>query len=268
MSIDTILGISGLFIGILGLLAAYIFYRKGMRDKEPYYSIVSRNLIQDNLGKMNDLEILYKRHKVENLTTSKIVFGNSGKDTIDRLDIVKSHPLKIVSSTNTAILDAKIIGTNHPTSKFRIALSKDGSKVNLGFEYIDQGQWVLIQLVHTGQSSENLKLKGEIKGVKKIKEVKGGRLDSWQSVGAMLLFGGASTLLLFAFLGKNTTAVVLLSVLLNFSLIYLAITLLKELAKYRDAIDKTGDIFGVEMEPLVPPDPRARIVWRINSESD
>jgi hypothetical protein len=45
MSLDTVLGIAGFVLGVIGLIAGYIFYRKGIKIKEPFYSMNSNNLI-------------------------------------------------------------------------------------------------------------------------------------------------------------------------------------------------------------------------------
>ena len=89
LSLDTILAIAGTVVGILGIVAGYIFYRLSIRTKEPYWSIVSNNLIQDNITQLNDLEVKYKRQKVETVTVSKILLWNKGGETIDRLDITE-----------------------------------------------------------------------------------------------------------------------------------------------------------------------------------
>ncbi len=57
---------------------------------------------------------------------------------------------------------------------------------------------------------------------------------------------------------------VILSVILNFILVFTVIALLKELAKYKDAINKIdGVVSGLKKEAPAPPDPRKKMEWNI-----
>jgi hypothetical protein len=62
----------------------------------------------------------------------------------------------------------------------------------------------------------------------------------------------------------SSSNLVILSVILNFILIFTVIALLRELAKYKDAMNKIGGIAsGLKKEPPAPPDPRKKMVWNI-----
>jgi|LakMenE18May11ns_1017448.scaffolds.fasta_scaffold9412545_2 uncharacterized alkaline shock family protein YloU len=88
MSLDTLLGITGVILGALGLAAAYVFYRKSIRAKEPMYAMRSENLIRDNISTMTGLKILYNNINIDNLTRTNVAFWNRGAETIDSRDRV------------------------------------------------------------------------------------------------------------------------------------------------------------------------------------
>jgi hypothetical protein len=123
MSIDTLLGIVGSILGITGLIAGYIFYRKSLRIKEPFVSFKSYNLIRDYISKFDDLKILYKGRKIQNLTVTKILIWNNGSDTITREDITTIDPFRVVCVGDAKILDAKVLASNNPANQFSCALS-------------------------------------------------------------------------------------------------------------------------------------------------
>lgn len=168
MSIDTILGIIGTLLGIIGLITGYIFYRKSLRLKEPCFIIVSNNLIVDNITNLNGLEILFKNQRVQTLTVSKVLFWNHGFDTIEKGDIVLSDPLRIEASPDVQILDTSIVQTNNPSSKFLLKRNAKKSSVELIFDYLDKDNGVIIQVIHTGKSSNNINFMGKIKGANLI----------------------------------------------------------------------------------------------------
>src|SRR5688500_3410655 len=89
----------GYALAVLSLIYAYYHYRKGLKIKEPVYSIKSNNLISGSTSTLENLNISYKDYKVENLTVSKILFYNRGAETINRQDIETINPLKISSET-------------------------------------------------------------------------------------------------------------------------------------------------------------------------
>jgi hypothetical protein len=109
--------------------------------------------------------VLYKNETVANLTVSKIAFWNEGKDTIDRTDIETVNHLRIECAENIKILDTKILVCNNYSSQFSVNLSDDQKYANIEFDYIDNKQGAVIQVVHTGRSSEDLRIAGNIKGV-------------------------------------------------------------------------------------------------------
>jgi hypothetical protein len=164
MTIDTILGLIGLVLGILGILTGYIFYRKSLRLREPCFFIIGQNLIQDNTTKFSGLEVSFKGQKIENLTVSKILFWNHGYETIEKSDIVPSDPLRIEGLTGIQILDANIITTNNSSSQFLLKPNTEKRWFELSFDYLDKDNGVIIQVVHTGKASNDVIFLGKVKG--------------------------------------------------------------------------------------------------------
>ena len=69
-----IIGTVGTILGIVGL----VLTRRGVRKKEPVFSIKSNNLISSSISLLENLNITYKDYKVESLTVAKILFYNRG----------------------------------------------------------------------------------------------------------------------------------------------------------------------------------------------
>jgi hypothetical protein len=217
MDINYVIGIVGVVLAIVGLIASYYFYKKSVRIKEPVYSIKSNNLISGSASTLHNLNISYKKRRVKNLTVSKILFYNRGAETINRQDIATINPLKIASETCT-VLDASVLQVNNPANVFKVILEKGSQDVFIDFDYLDKNQGAVIQVVHTGLSSENIGLYGDIKGVEKFVAIAPDRLRlglSWQRSSAWKrLFVVTVTVLtlLFSIVGASVAYLWYLSV--------------------------------------------------------
>jgi hypothetical protein len=171
MGIDTIIGIVGLVLAVIGLLTGYIFYRKGIKAKEPCYDEKSINLINGYSTQYEDLKIKYKEKDIENLSVSKILFWNNGSETIDKTDTLEDLPITICANEEkeVEILDVKVLETNNFASDFSAVLLNGGRFAVLSFEYLDSQDGAIIQAIHTGTGAiSDLFLIGRIKGAKKL----------------------------------------------------------------------------------------------------
>lgn len=227
MSLDTLLGIAGVVLGALGLAAAYIFYRKSIRTKEPMYWMRSENLIRDNISTITGLRILYNNESIVNLTSTNVAFWNRGAETIDSRDRVVSNPLRIGTSQNIKILDAKIILENNPSSRMHISLEADGSSAYILFDYLDKGHGCIIKVLHTGLDSSDLSLNGDIKGARLEKVKPRGRMLQFISTIVILII----TIAIFALLPTgNISGLDLLAIA---GLILSMLTTLSDLGRFK-----------------------------------
>jgi len=161
----------GFFMGVAGIVTGYIFYRKGLVQKKPVWDVRTENIVSDFISKIDNLEVTYKNQKIENLSFSRIIFWNDGKDPIDKSDISSLNPLSIsVTSADVLILDATIVGKNSDASQIGVSISSDRRNVSIEFEYLNRGKGCVIEIVHTGINSEALSIVGDIKGVEKIQK--------------------------------------------------------------------------------------------------
>lgn len=157
-------------IGILGLILAvvgiYLTIRSN-KKKEPVFSIRSNNVISDYSSKFRGLTVSYKRQKVASFTVSKVLIYNRGNDTIDRQDITPRSPLRIVGLEGS-ILDARVLQTNNDSSDFKVNLDRANDWITLDFEYLNMNHGAVIEVIHTGSSSADLAVLGDIKEVQRL----------------------------------------------------------------------------------------------------
>jgi hypothetical protein len=165
---NPILNIVFLILAVIGVLATIYFYFKSVRKKEPTFSIRSINLVKDKINKIKGLEIKYQEEKINNLSISKIAFYNNGKETIKTTDVASKDKIRIETNDENKILDSDIIFEKNKANNFNLKLKKN--IVEIDFDYFDYGEGIVIQVVHTGKSSQDLTINGSIHGVKNFKE--------------------------------------------------------------------------------------------------
>lgn len=155
----------GLGVGIIGIVLTVIFFRRSQRLKKPSWAIRTTSLIKGFKSNLEGLAINFKGQPVGSVAVSRVVFWNDGADTINRGDVVSVDPLRLVPKGGSAILDAGILASNYQSNEFSVSPAGDGS-THMNFGYIDKGQGIVLQVVHTGASSNDIAIVGTIKGAK------------------------------------------------------------------------------------------------------
>jgi len=112
--------------------------------------------------------MLYAGQGIENLTATKILFWNAGRETIDSEDVAEK--ISVHAKNGYKILNASVVEEKETANKFWVP-SYDQSQAQLDFEYIDKDQGAVVQILHTGKSSEDLEIRGTIKGAGKLTRV-------------------------------------------------------------------------------------------------
>lgn len=150
-------------LAVAGLILAYVSYRT-RRVKQACWAIRSNNIVAGYTAKLGALQILYGGEGVKNVTISRLLFWNRGRETIDRGDIAPADPLRIIAAGEVKLLDVAILHANNEPSQFSATVASDRKSAVLCFEYLDPGQGAVLQVVHSGTSSKDVEVLGSIKG--------------------------------------------------------------------------------------------------------
>jgi hypothetical protein len=155
---------SGWIFGFLGFVLAIVFYLLSRKEKKPWWTIHSTNMIKGFAKKVQNLEIKFAGKEVENLTVSKIYFWNAGRETINTADISEADPLRIVARNDAQILDVKVLKENKPASRFLVSTNAERNQYYLSFDFLDKDWGAVIQVIHTGVKSADVGVVGSIRG--------------------------------------------------------------------------------------------------------
>jgi hypothetical protein len=153
---------------VIGLLVRTYFYYKSKKSKVLKYVLRSYNLIKDHTSKFSDLNIKYKNEEVKNFTVTKMIFWNSGKETIEGKDITDLEPLTIKVRTGLKILEVMLLKANNEAAGVSVTSIGDGNVFKLSFDYLDNMDGAVLNIIHNGVKSDDIEISGKIKGLKKI----------------------------------------------------------------------------------------------------
>jgi len=146
----------------IAIILAIILFSKGKKVRKPRYYIKSHNLVTDFSSKITKLKMLYDNEQIERLTVSKIAFWNGG-ETINKVDIADTEPLRIETIGSCDIVDANVIKVVNPVNNFCVEIINK-KEVRILFDFLDRGQGGAIQIMHTGKESSDIKVDGFVKG--------------------------------------------------------------------------------------------------------
>ncbi|MDR2965263.1 MAG: hypothetical protein LBU88_05765 [Treponema sp.] len=158
-------------LALIGIILTLILYFKGKRKKSIKYYFEGDSLFEDFVEKINGLSIQFSGKQIKTLTVTKIVFWNSGTETINREDFPTNDTFYIKIEDEYEILDVSIIRYNNHANNIGIILSDDGKKISIDFEYLDTEDGFVIQIFHTSTKYySKFSINGSLKGFGKLSE--------------------------------------------------------------------------------------------------
>lgn len=150
---------------IIGLPLSIYLYFKSKKEKSLKFEIKSNNIFKNFESIIENIKVTCEDKNISTLTITKILIWCDGKETIYNTDIATQMPLIIKSKEGKEILEAKIVSSNNQTNNTTLEkLENNNYKIN--FEFLDNKDGFIIQVVHTGSSSKDIILNGKIKGMK------------------------------------------------------------------------------------------------------
>lgn len=182
----------GLGIGVLGIVVsivvAIVAYKKSQNVQKPLWQVTTNNLIQNHIARLSGLTITYQGQPVEQLSISKVMFWNEGTKRIEANDIPQAVPLQIVGVDGVEILGAELLASNEKANQFSYEWKKGDPSILLKFDYLSHREGAVFQVVHTGTSSEDIKVEGKLKDVQICYKKKRSTDDFYPPIKLLLSF--------------------------------------------------------------------------------
>ncbi len=168
MVVNPYFGLAGFVIGIISLLYAYYAAKRSEKINQLGCSVVSTPIISKSESMFPKLSLAYDGHPLENLTVSKVLIENTGNQVIKPSDIAVLDPIRFsVIDDPFEILDYGITLQSDPKNNF-VVKRIDSKTLELSFDYIEPGNNVVIDAIHTGIGKKSFKATGTVIGAKNI----------------------------------------------------------------------------------------------------
>lgn len=155
-----------LLIGVagttLGATLSFVLYRFALRDARPVYKSKSFCVVGDEPTMPAGVAISFNGEHVAQITKSILLFWNAGRGTVTGAEIVSRDCLR--AEIDGKVLTAKVIARTRDINSFNARLIPSlPSGVLLEFDFLDAGDGVAIELLHTGSSRPHVL--GTIRGI-------------------------------------------------------------------------------------------------------
>ena len=141
------------------------------REKRPFYiarslsvntSQITKNFpdkkikihYQDNCKNNDSLDSCHKQ--INSITSTKMMFWNGGRKTIDKNDI-EDNPIIISAKDDTQIIGIALLNASDKSNNVSIANNK------LDLSFLESGDGFVLEVLHTGSSHEDIIINGYIR---------------------------------------------------------------------------------------------------------
>ncbi len=151
---------------IISLIFAVYTWIVGRKIKEISVDYITTNIIKNGTTDISKLEIKFAGKTINELYSSVIYIWNSGSDVINITDIVTQGIIKILCESE-CILDVFVFRQSDESNAFSVK-SFSPTDMEIIFEYLDAGEGVALQILHTNLISDWI-ISCKIKGGKKIR---------------------------------------------------------------------------------------------------
>ncbi|MEU6429768.1 hypothetical protein ABZ860_28080 [Microbispora sp. NPDC046973] len=174
MSFSDILAILGLVVSLIGIPLTFILARRGRQKPDVAYAVDFTVLIRP-FGDLLDrgLKLTFDDRDIRRVSRTRFAVWNRRGDTVRGSDIVESDPFRIELTEGDEILQARIVSRSRKQIGAELGLdySREKEAVSIGFDFLDPGDGVIIEIVHQGTQAP--KVAGTIRGatVAKVQDI-------------------------------------------------------------------------------------------------
>jgi hypothetical protein len=155
----------GTIIGLIGLVAATVFYIRSRRTHRLSYQRRDITLLGSEDSVFPDeVDIHFDGKSVPQVTSSMFVLWNRGNTTFRGTDIVERDPLRFRIEGTGSILKVRILRRTRSVNEASINNSAGGGDAGITFDFLDPRDGVLVEVLHSGNQSA-LELCGTLRGL-------------------------------------------------------------------------------------------------------
>jgi hypothetical protein len=145
------------------------------------YSLRGQNLVKGLKSKVAGLEMTYGGRPVDTVSTTLVALWNAGGATLDPTDVPASTPIEVTVPEGDRILSVELVGRSQEATKLGVggAEQTPDRARRVTFEYLDEGDGAVFQVVHTNESWKAVTVRGRVKGGGSVRQYQPPVGHSW-----------------------------------------------------------------------------------------
>lgn len=154
----------------IGILLTLLFYNLQIKEIEPRFSISEPELLAKQILGEPNLKLFWGDEEIQDISSVKIAFWNSGRQYLDESSISKTEPIRISIPQGVTVLYSDVILTSRNELKFKTSLQTSSNNEQFilieieGDEALEYKDGAVIKVLFTGSPKTNFFIKGRIKG--------------------------------------------------------------------------------------------------------
>lgn len=151
MSALNLAGLIGVVASVVGIPLTYLLAKRSRQRPALRYAIDFGVLIDPTDTLMSEgLVIQFQDTPIRVLSRTILAIWNERGDTVRGLDVVADDPLRLAFDGPGKPLQARILTESRPATKIRAVV--EGDAVEVRFDFMDEGDGALIEVLHTGDA--------------------------------------------------------------------------------------------------------------------
>ncbi len=156
----------GSALGIVGILAAIVFYTRSRRISRLSFQKDEVAIIGGSGAAFpEEVQITFGDARVDRVTATRYVVWNSGNTTLSGTQIVDADPLRLELESSNKVLKAEILRASRSVNAVTLrAHDTRVSTVDIGFDYLDPNDGFTLEVIHSGPKFD-LHLCGTLRGL-------------------------------------------------------------------------------------------------------
>jgi hypothetical protein len=160
-----VIDIFSTLIGVIATaLVSVVIVLLTKKERKLGYRIWTQNVIGGLTQKVPALTITFGGKKIDHLSVSRLLLWGVGRETILARDVAPSDAIRLRMIGKGQILAVQQIQENNKVNQFRSTLDEVAGTVTISFDFIDKDNGVVLQLLHTAESSKDFEIRGTVIG--------------------------------------------------------------------------------------------------------
>lgn len=148
-----------LSVGILGVILTI----RSIKKMKPSYSVRNIKLFSEKIQTIDDLNVLWQGKPLKNLTLSRVLIWNRGREPIRRADIAPADCIRIGVDPESEIIACKVDKCSNNSNNFHARI--ENKIVVVDFDFISFKEGAIIDIYHTGTIHDQIFFSGTIIGI-------------------------------------------------------------------------------------------------------